>query len=65
MDSGIPEGDEGFVTVEAAAKLTGFPTRTVVRWAEQGWIPSIVRDGRRYMRKADIEAMTLRSDEHC
>lgn len=51
-----------YLSAHQAARLAGFSPETIRRWADEGLIPSITVDGRRWFRRADIEAVSQVND---
>lgn len=62
MASGRPAHD--YLSVEEVARLVGFSPGTIRRWARDGRIPSVVSGGRRWFRRADVDAVTHKIDNH-
>ena len=62
MASGSP-GDD-YLSAEEVARVVGFSPGTIRRWAREARIPSVLVGGRRWFRRADVDAMTHRINNH-
>ena len=51
------EGESGYLTVAEAARLLGFPIRTITRWVNNGHLPFVVIEGKRLLARDDVYAI--------
>lgn len=51
------EGESGYLTVAEAARLLGFPLRTIIRWVNEGRLPHVVIEGEKRLALDDVRAI--------
>ena len=51
------ERESGYLTVVEAARLLGFPVRTITRWVNQGRLPHVVIEGEKRLARDDVRAI--------
>lgn len=59
----MPDQDDEkpeYVTVMEAARTLGFSVRTLVRWMDEGRLPSVVISGESLLSRKDLEAILTR-----
>ena len=53
-----PEEEDEYVGPHDVASILGMSARTVIRWADNGWLSdSIMRGGNHRFRRKDVEAL--------
>jgi excisionase family DNA binding protein len=54
----VPDDDDPeFLTTAEAARLLGMSVRTVVRWTNEGRLPSVVIDGEKRLSRRHLQAL--------
>ena len=51
------KGETEYVTVIEAARLLGFPVRTITRWVNDGRLPYVVIEGNKLLARHDVDAL--------
>jgi excisionase family DNA binding protein len=51
------EGESVYLTVAEAARLLGFPIRTITRWVNEGRLPYVVIEGEKCLARDDVRAI--------
>ena len=54
------EGESRYLTVAEAARLLGFPLRTITRWVNEGRLPHVVIEGEKRLAPDDVRAILER-----
>jgi excisionase family DNA binding protein len=59
MTTDAEHQERPYLTVVEAAHLTGLSVKTLTRWAENGWLPSVLVGGEMLLSRAHFEVIVI------